>query len=514
MKGFTMKSVLYGVALVVAVGGVTLLALGGNGGEEVLIVATSDFVQEISVSGKVIPARSVDLVFSDSGRVAGVYTDVGKTVALGAVLASLENGDAQADVLQKEAAFEAAQAQLQSLKNGTRFEQIAVTESKVSSAEAALLRANQTLVDALTNAYTESDDAIRHRVDELITGAQSAQPLFNYTLLDQSLKSDIEAGRLIAERMLVSWGADIQTLSSVTDLPSFVERANKNLAQTQALLQDVVSALNSLTARTSLPQATLDDYRTSIATARSNVHSAITTLTSALTAQKNAEGALATVRKDLVLEQAGATTEDIAQEEANLKAAEAALLSAQARLRKTLIVAPFSGVITRMEAKVGGSASPSESVISIIGADTLQVESFVPEIHLPLIEVGDEAIATLDAFGEEVKFPLRILAIDPAETIRDGVSTYRVKLRFAQKDLRIVSGMNANIVITTEKRANVIAIPQGLLIKREGKTFVPVRGKDGTEEREVETGSVSSLGSVEILSGLSEGDEVLLSPTK
>ena len=103
-----------------------------------------------------------------------------------------------------------------------------------------------------------------------------------------------------------------------------------------------------------------------------------------------------------------------------------------------------------------------------------------------------------------------IISIDPGETIRDGISTYRAVLRFSAKDPRTKTGMTANITITTEKKSGVISVPIGIVISRGGAKYVNVKKGELIEEKEITTGSVSSLGYVEILSGLKEGDEVVL----
>ena len=74
--------------------------------------------------------------------------------------------------------------------------------------------------------------------------------------------------------------------------------------------------------------------------------------------------------------------------------------------------------------------------------------------------------------------------------------------------------MTANVLITTEKKVNVIAIPQGIVITRDGRKFVSVKAGSDAVEREVVTGIVSSLGQIEIISGLTDGDRVILNAAK
>ena len=74
--------------------------------------------------------------------------------------------------------------------------------------------------------------------------------------------------------------------------------------------------------------------------------------------------------------------------------------------------------------------------------------------------------------------------------------------------------MTANILITTEKKPNIIAVPQGVIIQKGGKKFLKVMEHHALVERQVETGSSSLLGQVEIISGLHDGETVLLNLEK
>ena len=69
--------------------------------------------------------------------------------------------------------------------------------------------------------------------------------------------------------------------------------------------------------------------------------------------------------------------------------------------------------------------------------------------------------------------------------------------------------MTANIVITTDTKASVLSVPQGLVQYRGAKSYVRVLVGGAVQEREVTLGGVSSLGEVEVLSGLAAGDIVV-----
>ncbi len=508
-------------AIYAGIGVLAVVALGAfwlrNNGDKLdtLVVHSADFVQQVSVSGKVVASDNVSLGFSQGGRVSAVHFKVGDTVLAGGVLASIENNDLKATVLQKQATLESEQAKLSSLQHGTRPEQLAITKSSVASAEAALDQANQALADAINSAQLKSDDAIRGKIDQIFNGSGSSAPtiIYTYFIPDVQLKETVQRQRYSVGQTLSAWRASLYTLGAKTDTDVLVKDAEKNLAivlsfadNVSAIINNPATCLNS----SSGCEALSSNLKGDISSARTNVSGAISTLTSAVTAQKSAAATLATAQENLKLQEAGATQDDINAQSAKVKAAQADVLSAQASLDKTLIVSPFQGIITNVNIKVGQNVSANTPQLTMFGVGTLQVESYIPEINIAIIKLGDPGTVTLDAYGSDVKFSANVVAIDPAETVKDGVSTYKTTLRFLSQDQRIKSGMTASIIITTEKKSNVISVPQGIIINRNGVKFVLIKNGNNTVERKIETGSISSLGQVEVLSGLNDGDIVIL----
>jgi HlyD family secretion protein len=422
----------------------------------------------------------------------------------------VENGDLRANLLQKQAALQTQEAELASLKKGTRPEEIAVVEAAVENDRLTLEQANQGVVNAIQDAYSKSDDAIHTKVDQFLSNARSSSPQLNFYTSDTQVKDNLIAARVAMETTLLSWQNEAATLSSSDDIASAAAHAKSNLSKVTSLLASASTALSRAIPNSSVTQTSIDGYATDVATGRANVNTAISTLNTALTTRASATATLAKDEKTLALNKAGSTSEDVAAKEAQVKAAQADVESARAQLAKTIVVAPFSGTITKMDAKVGAIVSSNTSQISMISSGTFQIESYVPEVNVARLEVGDTADVTLDAYGETVLFAARIVSINPAETVRDGVSTYKTILEFVSKDDRVRSGMTANVRITTEKKADVVSIPQGLVVERDGKKFVTVQTGDTTTETQITTGSISSLGNIEILSGLKEGDIVVV----
>lgn len=512
----TAHPALYGGAalLLIAIAGWYFFLRNTGSGEQLLIVHRADFADQISVSGTVAAAEDVDLGFAQNGRVSGVYAKVGDTVRAGALLAQTENGDLRATLAQKQATLQAQDAKLESLRQGTRPEELAVTQVKVDNDTVALAQANQGVVNAIQNAYTQADDAVHNRVDQFINNPRTSSPQLAFTTTDSQLANSISTERLSLEALLAQWQTDTADLSADADLSGAVTQAQRNLMTVSNFLGDINAALTSAITTSSFTQSTLNGYITSVATGRTNISTAASGLTTALSTQQSARTTLATDQKNLALEQAGSTQADIDAQVAQVAAAQADVDNAQAQLAKTLVTAPFSGTITKMDAKVGEIVSPSISEISMISSGTFEITSYVPEVSIAAIAVGDPASTTLDAYGPSVVFAAKVIAIDPAETVVNGVSTYKTTLQFLAPDLRIRAGMTASVVILAHEIPNAIVIPEGAVYTRNGQQFVQVVGEKGPVERQVRTGNTSALGQVEIIAGLENGDQVVLNPAQ
>lgn len=500
------------IALLAVLGtaGVVYVAQTRNTSDAVFVVQKDQFLQQVSVSGKVIADQEVDLGFSQGGRVSKVYVKEGVLVSKGALIAEIENGDVYASLLQKQAALQREQARLDSSVKGTRPEEIAVAESAVASAEAALVSANQSVVDAILSAYSTSDGAVRASVDQFFSNPRSQNPQINFQTGNTSAESAVESGRVDVEALLIEWQSKNASVSSAVLVRA--AEAQVSLTRVSDFLGSVSGALAVSIPSSTVTQTVLDGYKTSIATARASVNTSASTLTTAIKAQSAAAAALATSEKDLALKKAGTTPEDIRAQEANVKAAEADVVSAQAQLEKTQIRAPFTGTVTRLDARVGATASPGVSQISLIGSGAFQIEGYVPELNVALVRVGNAARVTFDSYLGTI-FDATVASVDLGETVKDGVSTYRTVLTFNQNDDRIRSGMTANVVIVTDSREGVISVPQGLIMSRvDGSRFVTVRTGEVDSERTVTVGAVSSLGNIEITSGLVEGEQIPLTP--
>jgi macrolide-specific efflux system membrane fusion protein len=121
---------------------------------------------------------------------------------------------------------------------------------------------------------------------------------------------------------------------------------------------------------------------------------------------------------------------------------------------------------------------------------------------------------TFDAFDNAVEWLGVVSEIDSAETIKGGAVYYRATVSFNEKDARIRSGMTANIWIKTAISENTLTVPASALQKDNNKNIVKILQGNQAIEKEVTIGLKNDLGMVEIVSGLSPNDQVIIGDKK
>lgn len=145
--------------------------------------------------------------------------------------------------------------------------------------------------------------------------------------------------------------------------------------------------------------------------------------------------------------QVDAAENTVLVQQAKISAAQDAVKVAEANAAKTAIRAPFDGVVARLDGEIGEVVAPGAKLVMLIGGDQYEIEALVSEKDVAKIKVGDKADVTLDAYPSSEIFQTFVSSVDQGETVVNGVVEYRVTFAFINKDDRIKSGMNANIVL-------------------------------------------------------------------
>lgn len=244
----------------------------------------------------------------------------------------------------------------------------------------------------------------------------------------------------------------------------------------------------------------------------------LTAQTAYNTAQSSLEITLKTIEKQNVTAQEAAevarlqyvATTQAASSVAGLSSLEAKESLAQVALSKSVITAPFAGVVTTLDITEGELAVAGTPVLTVQTVTDLEITAEVLEGDVTSMTVGMPATVSFDALPASETWDAHVSYISPAATLVEGIPTYKVTLKIEAPDSRLLPGLTANVDVHVEEKQNVITVPRRAVITRENQEFVRIQGNDGfIEERRVTTGLVGSEGSVEITSGLSGGERVV-----
>ncbi len=466
-------------------------------------------VQEVSVTGKVKSRMSADLSFEKSGKVSNVYVNVGDRVVTGEQLVSLSNGDASSVLNQSKAQLKVEEVKLDELLRGARKEDLQVKQSELDKSVNDLSNYYSDIKNTAENAYIVADDATRIKTAGIFSGYKTSAYQFTYTTCANSSESEASSLRLQSEDVLDGWKAEINkvTISSPkSELDLVLIHSKNNLTVVRNLLQKIN---DTLVTGCTINNTSLNTYRTNISSARANIIGASEDLENLEQAIQSQKLTIQRIQSELNLKLAGASSEEIKAQEAQLLYSKARVESAEAELSKTIIRAPFNGIVSKQDAKIGESVSVNVPVISVLADSAFEIEAYLPEADLTKVDVSDLARVTLDAYGSDEIFEAKVIFINPGETVIEGVPTYKTVFYFTENDNRIKSGMTANIDIETARRENVITIPQRFVIIKDGGKFAQIKDGELVSEVSITTGLKGSRGDIEILTGIKEGDEIV-----
>ena len=469
----------------------------GSTGIESAPATIGNVVEKVSVTGTVTPIGKADLAFEKGGVVKVINFKVGDQVKRGDVIASIDSADDQA-------ALAGAQASLADLERGLRPEELALDQSNVDSASTTLNNAKSAALNSSRDGYVKAQNAVFNYSDNFFNNAQSSNPTINIPTDSYNQSNNLNNERLLVTTAFQNWKSDLDS-SSQMGASKLLSNSESYLNTIKNFLGDISAAVNKLTPNgSSLSQNQIDAYVASMNTALSNLNTAISSVTNADTSLKSAASGYDQATNQFALQKAGSSQDMI-------DAAQAKVDAAQAALNKDSIFAPIDGLVTKADPNVGEFVSPGVNTFGVISNGQYKVEAFVPEADIAKVALNDSADVTLDAYGSNVIFKATVTMIDPAETVLEGVPTYKVTLQFNQKDDRIRSGMTANTDILTHEKDNVLTVPSRAVIDTNGQKSVRVLNKDGKTFTSVNVvvGLKGSDGNTEIISGITEGQKVV-----
>ena len=464
------------VAVIVAIGGYAFVwrprqAATANAEDTRSAVVTRG-TMEIAVltSGQIKSEERVDLTFPTPGRVVEVTVEVGDRVEAGAVLARLDTEQLQLQRDQAQAALNSAQAHLDQLRSPARAEEIASAEANLRAAEAQVNAAAADLA-RLTSGATDAQIA-------------AAEADFASAWVQKQAAEEAHEATMKCFTVKLPYGQGEKKICPALGAPE--EQARYNLNAAEKALAAAQAQLDELLA---------GGDAESIQAARANL--------AAAQAQRDAAQA------QLDLLKAGTAPEQITAAEAQVAQAEAGLEAVELTLEQATLRAPFDGVVAAVHITPGEMPPTGLPAITLLDDSAFRLVAQADEMDVGQLIPGQSAQVTVEAFPD-VTIPGTLQRIAPAATMEGGVVYYELTIMLDPTDLPLRADMTANATILVDELEDVLLLPTWVVRvdRNTGQTYVNQRVNGQVVRTDITVG-VRHDGFVQILSGLSEGEEVI-----
>lgn len=184
-----------------------------------------------------------------------------------------------------------------------------------------------------------------------------------------------------------------------------------------------------------------------------------------------------------------------------------ALDLAHLNLKKMAARTPLEGIVSKIDLEEGETIVAYTPFLTLVTKE-LEIEAKVPEADITKIKVGQEGEITFDALSDKI-LTGKVVSIEPTETMIEGVTYYKIKVSFSDPENLVKSGMTADLAIKIYSKENVLIAPERAVKEQEGEKYVQVKKGEEIKEIKIKTGLRGDSGTVEIVEGLKEEDEVV-----
>jgi len=201
------------------------------------------------------------------------------------------------------------------------------------------------------------------------------------------------------------------------------------------------------------------------------------------------------------------TEDDITTADSELALAQAKFDAAKAVLESLQIKAPFTGVVFEVSAQVGETYQAEASLFVVGDPKALEVKANITEEDYPIVAVGQSVEIYFDA-RPDVTVQGKVERIIP-KRIEGDRPLYNIYISLHDVPDGLADGMTSDTAITIAKHAGVLCLPRAVVRASSGSTTT-VKVWDGAQETTKEI-TIGLRGDtyVEIVSGLSEGEQVV-----
>ncbi|SNR55347.1 RND family efflux transporter, MFP subunit [Lutibacter agarilyticus] len=200
------------------------------------------------------------------------------------------------------------------------------------------------------------------------------------------------------------------------------------------------------------------------------------------------------------------------QAKSTYEAQQKAIIQLEEQIAKTLIKAPFDGIIDDIITNQGTVVSPGQSqLMRIINLSNMYIETDVPESHITTVTKNKKVVINFPVLGKTIDGEIR----QAGSFINPANRTFKIEVAVPNKDNTIKPNLTAKLRVNDYTNPSAILIPQSIISENaNGQQYVyVVQGRNGTDQGTahrviIETGLIQG-DEIEVLSGISVGDEII-----
>ena len=469
---------------------------GKDTSDTIVSVQKGTIVQEVSASGKVESPTTINLRFKNSGTLVFLDAAIGETVTSGQILATQDTSQLDAQVSEMQSGIDLQKAKLAQLIAGTSDEETSVSQTALANAKRDYENVKVAQDVLVENAYRAMLNSTIAPISSDETSNYTAPTISgNYNLGKEGVINILPYSSSGGTSFRIT-GLVNDTGTSDTVIPQPI--GNSGLY----IMFPNTTGLSGTDWIINIPNKDAPNYIQNY-----NAYQLATQTRQSVMA--SAQALVDLKSAELVVKEAPTRSTDIAVYQAQISQAEASLQKIYAQRNDLILTAPTSSMVTAVNGERGETVGPDMTVVSLATGGALQIDLSVVEDKIVDVKVGQKTRITFDAI-ENQEFVGTVVAIDPAETIVGGAVYYKTTVLFDDVDERIRSGMTANVWILTATASDTLFVPASAIQIKDDKMIVQVQGESKMIEKEVAVGIENSTGMIEILSGLSEGEQVIL----
>jgi HlyD family secretion protein len=457
-----------------------------------------DLTATIGATGEVRANQTTLLTWGTSGTVEKVNAAVGDQIAVGQVLASLEQTSLSQPVIMAQADLVNAQKALDDLKN---------SQLQQANAQKAVEDAQKALEDAqdpeLTQAKALEDIATAQKA---VDQAQNAVT-YSQSTADQSLIDEAQAQVVLAKDALDKAKERFVPYEKKPEDNLKRARLQSEMAAAQQRYDAAVRKLNALKGTASqvdqaVAQANLETAKAQLLEAQRNWERVKDGPSAAEIAVLKAQ--LEDAQREWERVKDGPDPDDLA-------AAEARVAAAQAAVDQARLTAPFEGTITEVVSKPGDQVTPGSRGFRLDDLSRLLVDVQVSEVDINRIQPGQDVRLTFDAILNK-EYHGTVSEVALVGSSDQGVVDFTVTVELTDADAAVKPGMTAAVNVVVDQLKDVLLVPNRAVRVQEGQRVVYILKNGQPEAIPVALGASSDTMSQVLESDLKVGDAIVLNP--